>query len=241
MYFRNRIPSQLAVDDAVRAPSELVLPVVTGPHLKVHQWLPTLLPGIRIVNATRKIRSSCPSTDRPTVIEDFLAHIAQEHVQKWLFAEPVTKIISLGFGPPIECSGFLCTVKTQSSPFLRPSQRSNDAGMRDFGMIRMDLEAFRTVWDSIIGAYSMRAVYTSFFATGIHSEYQGNLASMWCKLHQKTKLQTKAKALLPSTRTVLLTTLVLHKGFKLWFLTRSPVLLKLVHSHVCSTSSSGLL
>ena len=54
MYFRNRIPSQLAVDDSIRAPSDLVLPVVTGPSLKVHQWLPSLLPGIRIVDVTRE-------------------------------------------------------------------------------------------------------------------------------------------------------------------------------------------
>ena len=146
------------------------------------------------------------------MIEDFLAQIAQEHIQKWLLAKPATMVISLGFGPPIECSGFLFTVKTQSSPFLRPSQRSNDAAMRDFGMIRMNLEAFRMVWDSIVDAYSMRDVYTSFFAGGIDSEYQGSLARMWCKLHQRSKFQTEAKALLSSTRKVLLTTLVLHNG-----------------------------
>jgi hypothetical protein len=54
MYFRNRISSQLAVDDPVRATSELVLPVVTMPHLQVHQWLPSLLPGIRVVDVTRE-------------------------------------------------------------------------------------------------------------------------------------------------------------------------------------------
>lgn len=160
------------------------------------------------------------------VMEDFLAHVAQEHVRKWLLAEPVTKIMSLGFGPPLVCLGFLCTVKTQSSPFLCPNQRSTNAEMRDSGMIRMNLEAFRTVWNSMIDTYSMRDVYTSFFANGINSEYQGRLAKMWHRLHQKSKLSTKAKTLLSSVRRLLLVTLALHNGFQALSLDRESRLVE---------------